>query len=122
MVKVGGLFRIFVLRTLLILFTTGVAGEGLLAHAGMSGRTACSVKDHSAMAMPMDHSALNDGTSETEQAICAITCMAVASVLPLAPVVLVPVGVAQIPRLSGLLLPAPVVSDPDRPPPKRPFV
>lgn len=122
MVKFGDIFRAFVLRTLLILFAVGVAGEGLLAHPGVSGSTACGFSDHSAMAMPMDHSAVTGSTSEREQAICAIKCLAVAIVLPAAPVVLVPVNVAQLPRLSDPLLPAPGVSGPEGPPPKRLFV
>lgn len=122
MVKIGDIFRAFVLRTLLILFAVGLAGEGLLAHAGVSGSTACSFSDHSAMAMPMEHSAVTGSTFEREQAICAIKCMAVVIFLPASPVVLVSLEVAQPHRTHDPLLPAPGVSGPDGPPPKRLFL
>lgn len=122
MVKLGDIFRAFVLRTLLILFVVGLAGEGLLARAGLSGRTACSFSDHSAMAMPMDHPAVTGSTTEREQAICATKCIAVAIFLPSSLVVLVSLEAAQLPRTYDPLLPAPVVSGPEGPPPKRLFV
>lgn len=122
MTQFGDIFRAFVLRALIILFAVGVAGEGLLAHAGVSGSTACSFIDHSAMAMPMDHPAVTGSTSEREQAICATKCMALAIFLPASPVVLASLEVAQLPRAQDPLLPAPVVSGPEGPPPKRLFV